>query len=349
MATLTQTAYFARQAIKFGGIAFGVLILLRAGFITIRKMIPAKPAPLPPPNVAFGKLPRIKFPEKSNLPQINYRLETISGVLPKMPTQGKVYFMPHPSVSFMDEEKINSWAKALGFIQKPEKAGPGEFDYRFTIQPPMTIVNINSLTRNFSFTYDWRNDTNFSLQTPPEDSQAIAKTTAFLQTAQSLPDDIDKTSGKVIYLKNDNNNLIESIYQEANFSKVNLFRLTDDGLKILPSDPNNSNIYVIVSSGNNKFNGVTEARYIHNLISTEINATYPLKDINQAWTQLVENKGFIASLGNNQDGNVTIRDAYLAYYEVETNQSYLQPIIVFTGDKGFTAYVPAIADNLFAD
>jgi hypothetical protein len=47
-------------------------------------------------------------------------------------------------------------------------------------------------------------------------------------------------------------------------------------------------------------------------------------------------------LGDNQEGQITIRNIFLAYFESEEPQNYLQPIFVFEGDKNFTAYVSAV-------
>ena len=348
MATLTQTAYFTRKIIKYGGIAFVGLIIIRAGYITIKKILPPKTPAEIPPNVAFGKLPKIVFPQSSNLPQISYRLETISGALDKLPDQAKVYFMPEPSSSFLTTEKILTWASTIGFTQEPIKVG--EFDYRFTSRlPANSELNVNAITKNFTFNYDWKNDpAGFSFQPAPEENISLEKAASFLRQAQSFPKDLTTANNKIVSLKNVNNTLVEVTFPEANFSKVNFYRQTDDGLKILPPDPKDANIYLIVSSIGNSFNGVIEAKYIHNIISTEIQATYPLRDVNLAWSQLVEGNGFVANLGNNPDGNIIVRSAYLAYYEGE-KQSYLQPIIVFEGDRDFTAYVPAITSGSFTE
>lgn len=350
MASLTQTAYFARKAIKYVGITLVVLILLRASYITIKKLIPPKPVPLPPPNIAFGKLPKIEFPPKETLFRINYRLETISGALPDLGGQALVYFMPESSVGFLSQEKIENWARSFRFTQKPQKAEGSEFEDLFTISSPInTTLKVNVLTRNFTFFYDWRNDPGFSFQSAPDESQSLSLAINFLQSAQSMPSDINPVNNKIVFFKNDNNNLVETTFQEANFSKVNFFRQTADSLKILPPDPKNANIYVIVSAIKNNYSGTIEAKYLHNIISTEINATYPIKEVNAAWAQLLEGKGYIANQGNNPEGNIIIRNVFLAYYEGEKTQSYLQPIIVFEGDRDFMAYVPAITDNLFAE
>lgn len=346
MATLTQTAYFARKAIKYGGISLVVLILLRASYITIKRLVPPKPKPPAPPNIAFGKLPKLVFPENANLPTINYRLETISGTLPVLASQAKVYFIPQPITDVLSWDKTIVWARNLGFDKNPKELS--KFDYQFVNdQSPPTTLNVSVLNRDFTYLYDWKNDIgSISEDLPPPESDAIEMANAFMQQAQSLGNDIDQTKTKVVYLRNDNGNLIKSIFAEANFARANYFRQDLDQLKILPANPDNSNINVVVSPSKNRNQGILEAKFVYFPISKQNSATYPIKDVNQAWEQLVSGKGHIASLGDNGDGNVIIRNAYLAYFDSENIQNFLQPIIVFEGDRGFIAYVPAISDSL---
>lgn len=346
MATLTQTAYLARKAIKYGGITIVVLILLRASYITLKKLIPPKPKPLAPPNIAFGKLPKLVFPKDTNLPTINYRLETISGTLPKLLDQTRVYFIPQPITDVLSWDKTKAWARNLGFSKNPKELS--KFDYQFvTEQPPSTTLNVSVLNRNFTYLYDWKNDIgSISEDLPPPESDAIAMANSFMQQAQSLGSDLDQTKTKVVYLKNDSNNLVKSIFAEANFARVNYFRQDLDQLMVLPTNPDVSNINVVISPNKDRNKGILEARFVYFPISKQNFATYPTKDVNQAWEQLVSGKGHIASLGDNSDGNVIVRNAYLAYFDSENSQSFLQPIIVFEGDRDFLAYIPAISDSL---
>jgi len=63
----------------------------------------------------------------------------------------------------------------------------------------------------------------------------------------------------------------------------------------------------------------------------------------QAWNELQQGKGYIANFGQQGDnGQITIRKVYLAYYDTEVPQTYLQPIYIFEGDKNFFAYVTAV-------
>jgi len=85
-----------------------------------------------------------------------------------------------------------------------------------------------------------------------------------------------------------------------------------------------------------------EISYVYFPVEKEIFGTYPLKPVTQAWNELQQGQGYIANLGQNEDGQVTVRKVYLGYYDADTPQHYLQPIYVFEGDKSFFAYVPAV-------
>lgn len=347
MASLTETAYYSRKIIKYGSIAIVVLLILRSAFISFstywKKAHP--PAP-PPPTVAFGKLPKLKFPERNGLPTLTYKLENISGTLPKLADRAKIFFMPKPSSNLLAWDNTKTWAKRLGFTQEPEKIE--EFSLRFsTDNIPKTILDVNVLTKNFTLTYDWQNDLQILSQgNPPQEAQAISSAKSFLQTADSLTDDLANGQGTVIYYKYSEGSLVKSLFfSEANFAQVNLYRQDIDEIKILPPNPLSSNVTLKLSAAKDRGRSIVEAKFIHFPISAENYATYPLKDTTTAWNQLKNGQGFVANLGNNTDGNITIRNVYLAYYDSDEPQNFLQPVIVFEGDRDFYGYVPAVTDS----
>ncbi len=347
MATLTETAYYARKIIKYGSIAVVVLLILRGAFLAFRTYWKrAHPPPPPPPTVAFGKLPKLKFPERNNLPKLTYKVETISGKLPNLSSQAKVFFVPQPSSNLLAWDNTKAWARQLGFSREPQAID--RFEYRFTSDTtPSTTLEVHVLSKNFRLYYDWKSDLEILSQgSPPQEKEAIALARGFLQGANALPDDLTKGSAEVIYLKYKDGSLTKALFfSEANFAKVNLFRQDLDNLKILPANPKDANISVTLGPTASRNRGIIEVRYIHAPISQANFATYPLKEVNVAWSELIEGKAFIASLGNNPEGKITIRNAYLAYYDSEEGQNFLQPVVVFEGDNDFYAYVPAITDT----
>lgn len=347
MASLTLTAYYSRKIIKYGSISLIALLILRSLFLTFRTYWKkVHPTPLPPPNTAFGKLPKLQFPERASIPSMNLKLENISGTLPKLPDRTKVFFVPKPYPNLLAWDKTKAWAKNLGFFQDPEKVE--EFGLRFTTEAtPKTTLDINVLTKNFTLSYDWTNDLEILSQgNPPPESEAISLAKGFLQNAGVLTDDLLAGRGEVTYFKYSEGNLIKTLFfTEANFAQVNLFRQDIDKIKVFPPNPKEANVTVKLSAVKDRTRNIIEVKYIQFPVSLENYATYPLKDTTTAWEQLKNGHGFIANLGNNPSANITIRDVYLAYYDSNEPQTFFQPVIVFEGDNDFYAYVSAVSDN----
>lgn len=355
MATLTETAYIARQTIKFGLIGLASFIVIRSSYLGIKKWyIKTHPKPPPPPNTAFGKLPALKFPERKNLPMFNFKLETVTGGFPIFEKQTKVFFMPQPSVNLFALEKATSWANSMGFNQEPTNTG--EFDLHFTNESAKTTLDLNYLKRNFILSYDWKNDPSITAQgNPPTEIEASAIAKSYLEKHQVLTSDLKYGTTLVIYLKYSEGNLTETNRFEANLAKINIFRQDitvekdatgkETKIPILSDNPREANVWLLISPTLSQNEGVAEVHYQDFPISLEKFATYPMVDINQAWSELLAGKGYIANLGNNLDGNIIIRRVYLAYYDSRETQYFLQPVFVFEGDRDFFAYIPAIEES----
>lgn len=349
MASLTQTAYYSRLIVKYGSITIVALLIVRSLVITAgaywQKMHPPPP---PTPTVAFGKLPKIKFPPRTGLPTITLRTETIDGTFPKLASSAKVYFMPGVSPNLLALENTKAFARKLGFSSEPEIINQFTLKY-YSENNPKTILEVNSLTKNFTLSYNWKEDVNIINQgNPPPESQAIASAKSLLQSYDVLSDDLVRGEQKVTYLKYNQGNLeVTPFFSEANFAKVDFYKGSIDEIKLLPPNPVNGNISVILtaSTNNRDTKDVIDIKFTNYPISLGKLATYPLKEVNQAWSQLAAGKGFIANLGSNPDGRAVVRKAYLAYYDSDQPQDFLQPIFVFEGDRGFFAYVPAVVDN----
>jgi len=116
-------------------------------------------------------------------------------------------------------------------------------------------------------------------------------------------------------------------------------------LPILYPHPPYSTMHFLVASGQNQAD-VVSANYTHqniNLQPTQM-ATYPIITAEQAYDDLKSGKAYIASY-NGTGNQILINNVFLAYYMGATQQNYLMPVIVFEGQDGFFAYVPAIAEN----
>jgi hypothetical protein len=345
MASLTETAHYTRKIIKIGAIALVCFFVFRFSLrligITWKKLNPPKP---PAPTVAFGKLPPISFPENEKLPTLTFSLETIEGSLPQLDNLRKVYFIPKKIFSFLTEQEAIDKARSIGFTGEPEKLS--ETIYRWQREEKIpSFLTMDIVTQNFDFRYSYEKDQSLlqsgGLLTP---EQALGNAITFMRKAGILLPDRAEEKTIFVYYRYSPPQLIKvSSLAETNFIKVNILRKEIDDLLLLPPHPDDANISFLVSKSNTQ--RIIDSRYTYFPIDQEVWATYPLKDVTQAWNELKDGQGFIASLGDNPSGEIIIRQVSLAYYDPHTHQNYLQPIFVFKGDKGFSAYLPAVANE----
>src|SRR5262249_36531699 len=117
----------------------------------------------------------------------------------------------------------------------------------------------------------------------------------------------------------------------------------------LTADPNQSNVWFIDSGSQEQGKKIIAGEYHYLPVDSEKSATYPIKTAQQALDELNGGGGYIAAVGNNPDGNITVRKIYLAYFDPATIGNFYQPIVVFEGDNGFFAYVPAVASSYYGN
>lgn len=344
MANLTETAYLTRKAVKYGIYFIIFLIALRIVVSVTTSVYRAlnPPAP-PPPDTYFGNLPAIKFPKKEGLPKIEYQLETVEGSLPQTASEGKVYFMPQKQAKLFSLEETKRIAGRMGFRGEPRKISATQLLFETGGTPNTTLV-IDMVTNEFELNYDFVSDQEIlSERKLPSDEQAVSEAKNFLSQAGLLTDGLREGTAKVTYFKLEAPNLIPAIsLSEADFVRVNLSRKDLNDLKILPANPLGGNVSFLISGSRRQDKRIVKIEYFHQVVDEAVSGTYPLRSSNAAWQELMAGGGWIASLGDNEDGEVTIRKVHLAYFESNEVQEFLQPIIVFEGDNDFYAYVPAV-------
>ena len=349
MVNLTQTAYWTRRLLKFGAIFLIAIIFLRFFFnITSSVWKKIHPAPPPTPTVSFGKLPKLSFPE-GNKEKLTFKLETIQGGLPKLPTTGRVYFIPKEGPNLLALDRANQIAKKLGFKNQPQQTSEKIYHWITESTPPTTLdIDIN--TENFHLVYDYQNDQEIlNSKDLPTNQQAAKEAKNFLANNGLLSDDLATGSAEFVYLKFTPPNLTPALsLSEADFVRVNLFRADLDGLKILPPNPKNSMISFLFSGSKALGKRIIEVSYTYYPIERETLATYPLKTSQTAWQELQGGTGYVANLGENQNGQIVIREVSLAYFDSNQSQNFLQPIFVFEGDNNFFGFVPAV-DSKWTD
>lgn len=346
MATLGETAIIARKAIKYGGIGLVVLmvgrVILTGAYAYYRKL---NPLPPPPPDVKFGKLPKLIFPQKDQ-PTLTYTLETRTGGLPsKMATQFKVYFMPIKKANLLAYDNAKAVANRLEFIQEPTKLSAT--DYRWDSNDPVpSSLTINTITGAFVLDRKWQTDKKY--ETPTlyyTDQQAIDRTTNLLARVDLLPSDVKEGDNAIKYLKIQDGQMVPApSLSQANFIQVNLYRTPIDELKVVNPRSDKGLISAILALQREDEKQFVRLDYNYFPIEKETSAIYPLITVTQAWQRMQNVGGFVVSI---DDGATTtvVRDIYLAYYDSDIPQQYMQPVFVFEGDNNFVGYVPAVSDQ----
>lgn len=345
MATLTETAYYTRKIISWGIVGIVALLVFRFLFLGFTAWwAAAHPPPPPPPTVTFGKLPTVSLPKSAaGASDLTYNLQTVDGNTPYLGDRTKVYFMPRPSSNFLSFERAKNLANSLGFNGDASELSSRLFVWTDT-QIPYRTIQVDIISGNFILKYDYKSDMSIALDKDfPTKEGAISEIKSFFDRIGVSSIDILSGEPKISFLKLTGNQLTKTTsLSEADFVRVDIFRPQLDSLPIYSYNPGKSLVYFIFSGSKTLNKRFIEAGYTYNPISFDNYATYPIRSSEEAYKELTSGNGYVADLGENNK-KVNILKIYLAYYESEEMQSYLQTVYVFEGEKGFYGYVPAIS------
>ncbi len=350
MASLTETAYHTRRGINWTILTVIIYLILRIfwSLLLVLWAVLFPPRALPP-NHAFGKLPKLSFPQAESSPtaQLSYTLQTISGSLPQSSNSATVYFMPKQAANLLAISKTQDFAKKLLFDPNPfqETRTVYRFDDPIT---PLRKLRYDIVSNNFILRYGYEQDTGiFSESGSINDSQKlIEESKNYLNDGGISEDDFQRGEQKVSYFKLVGNTLVQvPNVSQSNATRVDFFRGPVNKFKLMTSNPSEGQIQFLFSPALDKKKRIIELIYTYWPIDYETSATYSIRSSGEAWQELQNGRAYIAKYPTNNTNNILIRNIYLAYYDSFEPQTYLQPIFVFEGDQDFKAYVPAISQE----
>jgi hypothetical protein len=335
MPTLTKASEETKEILKWGGLFIAGIFVF---FVLLRIVLYVKdlffPTPPPKPTVAFGFLPPQIFPENSTNAKLTYSLNTLTGDTPSLQNQTKVYQILQPQSDLLALSRTQDMVTPLGFNSKSTALSNRIFEWSTSDSKDIKIDIIN---HNFIFTYPYLSDPNVLSVTNLDTNQAILTAKNMLSIMQLFYSDIDLSKTKTVSYSISNNRLIPATsLSDTQIVQVSFIQNDFDNLPIYYDNPNSSSMTLLVSTDK-----VVGASFLHQSVSDQL-ATYPIKTSKQAYQELQQGKGYIASYGGST--SVTIRNIFLAYYMSGNLQQFLMPIFVFQGDNGFYAYVPAVTD-----
>ncbi len=351
--SLTLIAIKARQVIKYGIVAFFAIIFGRLLIIfLINAYNTLVPKPPPPPTVGFNRLAVLPFPEQtSELPAIQYTVNTPDGNLPKYPGQINVYYMPQKTANLFSFDRMKTLAASFGFTGAPLQIS--ETQYSFNHPKVSSTFKADLIYESFSLAFNLAEDTSPLSQRAPDVSSATGTVTSALVAAQSKPEDL---SGPVTheYLRAEGQSLVTALsLSDAQLTKINLHRapviINEVEYPSVTADTKEANVWFIVSGSADRQKKLIAGEYHYFPIDYTRVETYPIKNTSEALEQLRAGGGYIANLGLNPEGEITIRSIRLAYYDPAVPYLFYQPVYSFEGDDGFVAYVPAVTSEYYGE
>lgn len=342
--TLAEISYWSRQSIKYGFFFLIFVIvggaLFRTAWGIYRTFIPPTPAG---PTVSFGKLSPVSLP-KTKIQNYKYTLQTPTGELPNFSPSAVVYLMPQFQSSFLGVDEATNIARDLGFTGKLEKVSATV--YRFEHAEVPKTLDINIVNKTFSISYNLSAKPELLSLRPSSNEDARKAVESYLNGGDLLSDDYKTGQVGYEYLKSDPPELMPvNSLSESNFIRVNFFRKTYSDLPVVTPRKTQSNVWFIISGAGAGANQIVAGEYHHFPVDETKASTYPIKSADVAWQELVAGKAAVIKALPEGKTDVIIRRIGLAYYDTGEAQQFFQPVVVFEGDGGFTAYLPAVTDE----
>ncbi|HSA83537.1 MAG TPA: hypothetical protein VLF20_01470 [Patescibacteria group bacterium] len=379
--TLHQTIDISRKILMYVGIgvgvAFTIYLIFQLGVI-IKNTI--APPPTEPPTVTYGKVQPIIFPENKTKQKLSFTVNTLSGALPLFPDRIALFKVEEPQPNFLNLSKAQEKAGQLRFVdQEGELLPETKIDNSIYHWQERT-----GLQRKFTIdivTFHFDLESNFTTRTtekhfPMSDTDAITKVTNLLSVVSLTPTDVDleqtKNPDEERHFRTkpqrfriDNGKLLPvDVLSETQVLRVDLYQkdityALDTGLPspvggttkepieipvVYPNPPYSTMSFWVGSGESDTQVVAAHFFYYKPLIEEEEQATYPLKTAEEAFTELMDGKGYIASYFGTET-NIAINNVFLAYYLGDQPHSYLMPVIVFEGTNGFFAYVSALRED----
>lgn len=343
MVTLSKAKLESKTVLRWMGIFFLAIILL---IIFIKPLSQLKKAVFPAksskPQVAFGKIPQVAFPNIENK-NFSYSLDTITGFLPALNSQAKVYQITPSKPAFLALEKTQERISRVGFTGKGNLLSDNTFQW-VDQKSPTRVMTINIFSQDFNLKTSFLTSEEIhTLVSSNEERKAIDVASEFLQTLSLFPKDIDNNKTKTALFVTKDGNLIKATsISSANIVRVDFFQKDIDRLPIFYENGLASTINFLVKRDQDKLD-IANAHYSYKNISDSF-STYPLKSVGQGFLELKEGKAYIPVKPQNTK-NISIKEVLLGYYVGEKEQNFLMPIFIFKNGDEFIAYVSAVRDE----
>jgi len=342
MATLNKTKKETQIILKWGGISLIIIFLFFMG-IKFLAFVKDLFTPPPPPQVAFGKLPAIPFPNQIK-ENIVYSLDTLTGFLPSFSDRAKVYEIISDPPTLLGLNKTLEKVSGIGFKSSGIQIAEDTYQWVDQTASLQRRITMNIFSSDFTLSSSYLITPSLEkFSGPDEKNQAIDVAKSFLAKMFLFPEDIDENKTKTTLYTIEGATLIPtSKISNTKIIRVDFFQKDLDNFPIYYDKGISSTIDFLIGKENKELK-VVSARFFHKNISKTA-STYAIKTASQAFLELQKGKAYIAY---KPAGTVefAIKKVFLGYYAGENQQKFLMPIVIFEGSNDFVAYVSAVRDE----
>lgn len=366
---LTKTSATFRRSVNIGLLLLVLYIGFKASAPFAKSLYLKLNPPKNPPTIAYGMLDPLEFTEKETTGTIReVVLNTTSGRLPTLPTQLPVYKYEKLGFSYQAGKDAQDHARKLGFTDDEQITDLKGNLFSWKDKQTGAVLEIEIHTKELRVQ---TNLANFqSLFVPGKITAAGAESQArsVLGSINRLDNvQYSREKGRVSLAKFASGKLVKANSPlEAQLARVDFFRKVRD-YPIVGPDPKKGLLSVVVGVS---IGSGAPAVLSHPIIDfhdwpliEDERGTYPLITVQEAWNAVAnEKQGVIASVIPTDDSvfaekptpprvdTVLINNIYLAYFDTEKRQNFMQPIYVFEGDYNvggkpggeITLYFPAV-------
>lgn len=346
--TLTEVSNYVRKYLPYV-ILGSIIILIIYYIVQIAFLVYRSGQKNIVTDTVFGVISKPIVKDASTSSGIEFTLDTIEGAPITATDTARVFFLPPSPARFGYRENVFLMAQNIGVNTQSAKYRLVNKQANFETDKQKLTVDIGNF--NFTYQYFFENEPKlFENYEIPISDEATVAAIGFLQSVGRYPEELIKGETQSIYFFHDSNT--ETLNQvqknsEANLVEIDFFRPQIDGIPTVSYKfPNSHNFVLGYFDAETKFQVLNAQMSFFEKSEAQV-GIYPLKTGKQAYESLRKGEALVVK---NPSGakNITIKKMFLAYYDPNIYQDYLQPVFVFIGEPEFVAFIPAVSDEYLA-
>lgn len=344
MATLSKVTSLTRNFIKWAGLGLGallVILLLYKIAIFIKEQI----TPPPPPTVSFDKLPAISFPQGQTAKDLSYSIDTVTGALPTFSDRANVYKTTPFTPDLLALDNASTKVNSNGFEGQGTQISENLYQWvsKKTDSDLQRKIVYDIFSGDFNLSSNFLEDSNvLSGNNLPNETAAINSAQSFLSNMSSVPDDINLEKSQTALYSIKNGDLVPALsLSSTQVIRISFSQKDIGDFPVVYPEPSSSTMNVFVGGGSNSPQ-IAKIDFFHQNIASQ-SATYPIISASDAFAKLKDGDAYIASFDGSGE-KISINKVTLGYFLSDNPQSYVMPVVIFKGNRDFTAYVSAVKD-----